>query len=166
MHSRFLSVDKPKQKGGTLVITDIRYNAVMVEDLDEGLKVWKDMFGLEALTEVSTNQFGVTAVMLGRDGQPVIEVMTPANPETALARMMNERKNPRNPKGEGLYMIALEVDDIEATIKQIESEGGRITREDGNSNVAWVHPLATHMVFVELQQKGSGNLGASSRTRS
>ncbi len=150
---------------GEPMITDIRYNAVMVADLDEGLKVWKDMFGLEALTEASTNQFGIRAVMLGKDGQPVIEVMTPASPESALARMMEERKNPRNPNGEGLYMIALEVDDIDATISTIESQGGRVTREEGNSNVAWVHPLSTRMVFVELQQKGSGNLGASGGTR-
>lgn len=148
------------------MITDIRYNAVMVEDLDEGLKVWKDMFGLEALTEASTNSFGIKAVMLGLNGQPVIEVMTPANSDVPLAKMMEERKNPRNPRGEGIYMMALEVDDIDATIKQIESQGGRVQREDGNSNVAWVHPLSTHMVFIELQQKGTGNLGASGGTRS
>ena len=148
------------------MITDIRYNAVMVEDLDEGLKVRKDMFGLEAQTAASTNSFGIKAVMLGLNCQPVIEVMTPANSDVPLAKMMEERKNPRNPKGEGMYMMALEVDDIDATIKQIESQGGRVQREDGNSNVAWVHPLSTHMVFIELQQKGTGNLGASGGSRS
>ncbi len=143
------------------MITDIRYNAVMVEDFDEGIQLWKEMFGLEELNEASTNQFGVKAVMLGHNGQPVIEVMTPAGPETALARMMEERKNPRNPKGEGMYMICLEVDDIEATIKNIESRGGRIQREEGNSNVAWIHPLSSKMVFIELQQRGSGNMSAA-----
>ena len=136
------------------MITDVSYAAVMVEDLDEGLKVWKDMFGLEALTEPSTNMFGIRAVMLGKDGRPFIEVMTPANADTALARMMDERKNARNPKGEGLYMVSMDVDDMEATIAQIEGQGGRVTREEGNANVAWVHPLSTRMVFVELRQRG------------
>ncbi len=143
------------------MITDIRYNAVMVEDLVEGVQLWKDLFGLEELNEATTNQFGIKAQMLGYAGHPVIEVMTPAGPDTALARMMDERKNPRNPKGEGMYMIALEVDDIEATIKTIEAKGGRIQREEGNSNVAWVHPLGTKMVFIELQQQGSRNMGAA-----
>ena len=146
------------------MITDIRYNAVMVGDLEDGVKVWTEMFGLEPLNEVGTNQFGIKAQMLGVGDQPVIEVMTPANPDTALARMMEERKNERNPQGEGLYMIAVEVDDIDATIKNIESKGGRVMREDGNSNVAWVHPLGLHMVFVELQQKDSGSMGAAGRS--
>ena len=143
------------------MITDIRYNAVMVDDLDEGVKVWTYFFGLGPLNEVRTNQFGIKAQMLGNNGHPVIEVMTPAGPDTALARMMNERKNDRNPKGEGMYMIAVEVDDIEATIKGIESKGGRVQREEGNSNVAWVHPVGMHMVFVELQQRGTGSMGAA-----
>ena len=75
--------------------------------------------------------------------------------------MMEERKNERNPKGEGMYMVCLEVDDIEATIKNIEEKGGRIQREEGNSNVAWVHPLGTKMVFIELQQRGAGGMGAA-----
>ena len=135
------------------MITDVSYAAVMVEDLEEGIKVWRDLFGLEALTEASTNAFGIRAVMLGKEGRPFIEVMTPANSDVALARMMEERKNPRNPKGEGLYMVSLDVDDMEATISQIEGQGGRVTREEGNANVAWVHPLSTHMVFVELRKR-------------
>ena len=143
------------------MITDIRYNAVMVENLEEGVQLWKDLFGLEELSQARENQFGIKAQMLGHNGQPIIEIMTPAGPETALARMMNERKNERNAKGEGMYMICLEVDDIKATIENIEAKGGRIQREEGNDNVAWVHPLGTKMVFIELQQRGAGSMGAA-----
>ena len=143
------------------MITDIRYNAVMVEDLEEGVQLWKDLFGLEELSQARENQFGIKAQMLGHNGQPIIEIMTPAGPETALARMMDERKNERNAKGEGMYMICLEVDDIKATIENIEAKGGKIQREEGNDNVAWVHPLGTKMVFIELQQRGAGSMGAA-----
>ena len=143
------------------MITDIRYNAVMVEDLEEGVQLWKDLFGLEELSQARENQFGIKAQMLGHNGQPIIEIMTPAGPDTALARMMNERKNERNLKGEGMYMICLEVDDIKATIENIEAKGGKIQREEGNDNVAWVHPLGTKMVFIELQQRGAGSMGAA-----
>ena len=143
------------------MITDIRYNAVMVENLEEGVQLWKDLFGLEELSQARENQFGIKAQMLGHNGQPIIEIMTPAGPETALARMMDERKNERNAKGEGMYMICLEVDDIKATIENIEAKGGRIQREEGNDNVAWVHPLGTKMVFIELQQRGAGSMGAA-----
>ncbi|MBI4236275.1 MAG: VOC family protein [Chloroflexi bacterium] len=143
------------------MITDIRYVAVMVESLDEGVKVWQGLFGLEPVNQPTANAFGIRAQMLGQKGQPVIEVMEPASPSSALARMMEERKNPRNPRGEGIYMIAVEVDDLAKTIKEIEAKGGRVAREEGNTNVAWVHPLSLHQVFIELQQRGTGSQGAA-----
>ena len=87
--------------------------------------------------------------------------MTPANPDTALARMMEERKNERNPLGEGLYMVCLEVDDVQSTLANIEKMGGKVIREEGNDKVAWVHPLNLKMVLVELQEKGYSNMGAA-----
>ena len=141
--------------------TNIKYNAVMVANLEEGVEIWSKMFGLEPLNKISTNQFGVTAQMLGVDGEAVIEVMTPANADTALARMMEERKNERNPLGEGLYMVCLEVDDVQSTLTNIEKMGGKVIREEGNDKVAWVHPLNLKMVLVELQEKGYSNMGAA-----
>lgn len=136
------------------MITDIRYTGVMVDDLDEGIQLWKDLFGLEPINEINTNQYGVRAQMLGLNGRPFVEVMTPASPDVPLARMMDERKNERNPHGEGVYLVAMEVEDLEETLTNIESKGGRIIRAEGNSNIAWVHPLSTKMVFIELSQKG------------
>lgn len=136
------------------MITNIRYTGVMVDDLDEGLQLWKDLFGLEPINEINTNQYGVRAQMLGLNGRPFVEVMTPASPDVPLARMMDERKNERNPYGEGVYLIAMEVEDLEETLTHIESKGGRIIRAEGNTNIAWVHPLSTKMVFIELSQKG------------
>jgi len=135
------------------VITDLRYVAVMVEKLDDGVKAWQDLLGLEPINQPSVNQWGIRAQMLGRDGRAVVEVMEPARPDAALARLMEERKNPRNPRGEGVYMLSMEVDDLEATLRQIEAKGGRVTREEGNTRTAWVHPLSLHQVFVELTQR-------------
>ena len=147
------------------MITDIRYVAVMVENLDDGVQAWRNLFGMEPVTQPSVNAFGIRAQMLGYNGQPVVEVMEPANPNTALARLMEERRNPRNPRGEGIYMFAVEVDDLAKTVREIEAKGGRVTREEGNANVAWVHPLSLRQVFVELQQRGTGSLGAAGGAR-
>jgi catechol 2,3-dioxygenase-like lactoylglutathione lyase family enzyme len=135
------------------MITDIRYVAVMVENLEEGVKVWQNLLGLEPLNEPSVNQYGIRAQMLGYQGRPVVEVMEPASPESALARLMEERKNPRNPRGEGVYMLSVEVDDLQETLRRIEANGGRVTREEGNDRVAWVHPLSLRHVFIELQER-------------
>jgi len=136
------------------MITDIRYVAVMVEKLEEGVKAWQDLFGLEPINQPSVNQWGIRAQMLGHEGRSVVEVMEPASPDAALARFMEERKNPRNPRGEGIYMLSIEVDDLEATLREMGAKGGRITREEGNERTAWVHPLSLHQVFVEVTQRG------------
>ena len=136
------------------MITNFRYAGVMVSDLDEGIALWKDLFDLEPINEINTNQYGVRAQMLGKDGKPFVEVMTPVGPDVPLAKMMEERKNPRNPGGEGVYLVAMEVDDLEATLKHVESKGAKVIRAEGNSNIAWIHPLSTKMVFLELSQKG------------
>ena len=47
------------------MITNIRYAGVMVDDLDEGLEIWKDLFDLEPVNEINTNQYGVRAQMPG-----------------------------------------------------------------------------------------------------
>ena len=45
------------------VITNIRYAGVMVDDPDERLQIWKDLFDLEPVNEINTNQYGVRAQM-------------------------------------------------------------------------------------------------------
>mgnify|MGYP001225809602 CR=1 FL=1 len=35
--------------------TNIKYNAVMVANLEEGVEIWSKMFGLEPLNQISTN---------------------------------------------------------------------------------------------------------------
>jgi predicted enzyme related to lactoylglutathione lyase len=107
------------------MIMDIRYVAVMVEKLEDGVKAWQELFGLEAVNQPSVNQWGIKAQMLGHQGRSVVEVMEPASADTALGRFMEERKNSRNPRGEGIYMISVEVDDLEATLREMEAKGGR-----------------------------------------
>ena len=81
--------------------------------------------------------------------------MTPSGPETPIGCQMEERKNAKNPKGEGGYLIAIEVDDLEATLAHIESKGGTVIRSDGTSSIVWVHSPSAKMVFIELPQAGS-----------
>ena len=52
------------------------------------------------------------------------------------------------------HPVAIEVDDLEAALKHIESKGGTVIRSDGTASIAWVHPLSTKMVFIELSQAG------------
>ena len=61
--------------------------------------------------------------MMGDGQKAFIEIIEPTNPNSALSRFMEERARPQNPHGEGVYIIGVDVDDLEATIKNIRYFG-------------------------------------------
>ncbi len=130
----------------------IRYFSIAVTDLDEGMKKFENLFGLTAMTEPFEQRWGFKGVMLGNGEDRLIEMIQPSNPESALARFMKERAIPTNPNGEGLYLVSVEVDDINEVVKQIREAGGRVTQDENSPNTAWVHPTTSNFAFMELIQ--------------
>ncbi len=130
----------------------IRYFSIAVTDLDEGMKKFESLFGLTAMTEPFEQRWGFKGVMLGNGEDRLIEMIQPSDPDSALARFMKERAIPSNPNGEGLYLVSVEVDDINETVKQIREAGGRVTQDENSPNTAWVHPTTSNFAFMELTQ--------------
>jgi len=131
---------------------NIRYFSVAVTNIDEGIKLYEDMFGLKQMTPIRETQWGFRSVMMGDGQKSFIEIIEPVNPNSPLARFMKERSRPQNPHGEGVYIIGVDVDDIEATIKNIRDRGGKVAVEPESPDIAWVHPLTTRYAFIELHR--------------
>ena len=130
----------------------LRYFSVAVTNIDEGIKLYQDMFGLKQMTPIRDTRWGFRASYLGDGKTSFIEIVQPIDPNSALARHMKERSRPQNPSGEGVYVIGVEVDDLKATIKQIREHGGKVTEQPESPNSAWVHPLSTKYALIELVQ--------------
>jgi predicted enzyme related to lactoylglutathione lyase len=134
----------------------IRYFAIAVKDLEQSIERFGKLYGLKPMREPNLGRWGFRSAMLASDGERMIELMSPPEDSgSSLERFMKERAIPSNPNGEGLYMIAVTVDDIEKTIKQIESEGGRVARSEDNPNTCWVHPTTSNFTYFELTQESS-----------
>ena len=131
---------------------NIRYFSVAVTNLNEGIKLYEDMFGLQQMTPIREARWGFRNVIMGDGQKRFLEIIEPTNPDSALARFMKERSRPQNPNGEGVYIIGVEVDDLEATIKQIRDCGGKVTQEPESPDMAWVHPLTMRYTFIELHR--------------
>jgi catechol 2,3-dioxygenase-like lactoylglutathione lyase family enzyme len=133
-------------------MADIRfqYFSVAVRDLDEGIERYGKYFGLKPVGEVKDQRWGFKGVMLGTDEGAVLELISPVAEDSALKRFMDMREGDAYPKGEGLYLVGLQVDELEARLQQVEAAGGRITREGESPNLGWVHPLSNGNVMVEL----------------
>ncbi|MFC1942269.1 VOC family protein [Chloroflexota bacterium] len=130
----------------------IMFFSVAVSNIEEGIEQYKGMFGLKQMSNIGETQFGFRSVMMGDGQKRFLEIVEPTNPDSALARFMKGRSRSQNPNGEGIHYIAVEVDDLEATVKQIRACGGKVAQEPEDPDVAWVHPLSLRSTFIELRR--------------
>jgi methylmalonyl-CoA/ethylmalonyl-CoA epimerase len=126
---------------------------IVVENLDESLKTYCDSLGFTLLQRVAIPEQLVEAAFLDA-GNGTIELIAPtdigADGASGTARFLQNR-------GEGPHHICFEVEDIEAALAALRSQGLRLIDETPRRGVhglvAFVHPKATHGVMIELLQK-------------
>ena len=125
----------------------INHVAVVVEDIDEALKFWRDAFGL-LLHERRNNEDEKVEIAFLPIGESEIELVAPTTDDSGVAKYLAK-------KGSGLHHLCVEVDDIVVAIKQITDSGAELindapkSRPDG-TKYAFVHPKSTGGVLVEL----------------
>jgi methylmalonyl-CoA/ethylmalonyl-CoA epimerase len=128
----------------------IEHIAVVVEDLDQALATFEQLFGVQASSrEVVASQ--KTEAALLPIGDSNIELISPRGNE-GLQRFIERR-------GSGLHHVAIEVDDLEQTLDALRQAGTKLIDETPRvgargHRVAFVHPKATNGVLVELVQVG------------
>jgi predicted enzyme related to lactoylglutathione lyase len=130
--------------------TRFQYFSVAVRDLDAAIERYERYFGLKQTSEVNEQRWGFRGCMMGTDDGNMIELIEPSRDDSALKRFMDMRAGEAYPDGEGLYLVGMQVDDIEAAVQRVEAGGGKVTREAESPNSAWVHPLSNGNVLVEL----------------
>lgn len=131
----------------------IHHYNVAVHDLDEAVANYTSRFGMQIIGERGHNELGnFDFQALGYDGSPITRLITPSSETSPVHRLMRERANDLNPHGEGMYMVAYDCDDVAAFCDQVEANGGRVQRAPSGHN-AWVHPTASHFVFMEVVQR-------------
>ncbi len=132
-----------------------RHFTVAVHDLDEAVEGYRTRLGMEPTAERAHNSIGnFDFVPMGYDGKALLNLLTPSSEESPIYRLMQDRVNPLNPHGEGMYLMAFETEDTEAVAKQVEENGGRVNRAPNSSNI-WIHPTSTNFVLMELFQTAS-----------
>ena len=127
----------------------INHLGIATKGIDEALKFWSDALGLENVhTEIVEDQ-KVKVAMLPI-GESRVELLEPTSPDSPISKFLEKR-------GGGIHHIAVEVDDIEASLANLKSQGMRLIDETPRIGaegclVAFVHPAATGGVLLELVQ--------------
>jgi methylmalonyl-CoA/ethylmalonyl-CoA epimerase len=129
-------------------IKKINHVAIVVRDIEESLKFWEFALGLE-LHHVEDVPSQASKVAFIPIGDSEIELVQPTTEDSGMAAYLEKR-------GEGMHHLCIEVDDIEAKIKELKDAGVRLINETAQvlpgRKMAFIHPKSASGVLVELYE--------------
>lgn len=130
-------------------IKRVEHIAIAVKDLEAAKRIFEEKLGLALEYEEELPQYGTKLAMFPVR-ETYLELLQAMAPGTETDRWIAER-------GEGLYHICLEVDDIQAALAELKAKGVRLLDErprvgHGNTQIAFLDPQSTANVLIELVQ--------------
>lgn len=128
-------------------ILRIRHITLAVRDLDQARATFEALLGEPASDAAMVQAFGIRAQDLPL-GEDTLQLAAPLEVDTALMRFIERR-------GEGVYNIALEVEDLDATVAELAERGIRVSEPveaTPGLRSAFITMSATHGMSVQLVQ--------------
>ncbi len=117
---------------------------VRVKDFEAGIETWRDKFG-QTLDRIDESEaLGIKQAFFNLENGGFIEVVAPINDESAVGRAVASR-------GEGIHTIAMEVDDLETTVKHLQTNGVQLIGV-GTPQV-FIHPKSANGILVQLTKQ-------------
>jgi methylmalonyl-CoA/ethylmalonyl-CoA epimerase len=125
----------------------IEHIAIAVKSMKDSRALFESKLGFELEYEEHLPQYH-TRLAMYPIGETYIELLESDRPDTETSRWIAER-------GEGLFHICLEVDNIEAALTELRQKGVKLIDErprigHANSKIAFLDPKSTGNVLIEL----------------
>lgn len=123
----------------------IDHVGIVVKDLEEGVATFERNFGFTRTPgrggEVAALGIKNAFVPVGGSDLEFIQAVTEEGPVATFAK----------DRGEGIFMVSLEVEDIAAAVEELRARGARVG--DPRNNIAFVSTRSTHGVNLQLVQR-------------
>jgi methylmalonyl-CoA/ethylmalonyl-CoA epimerase len=129
----------------------IHHLGVAVEDLDEAVTTYEQIFGARLEHRETVPEQGVEAASL-KVGEGRVELLASLGEETPVGKFLIKR-------GPGMHHVAYEVADVRAAIGELAEQGVELVDEEPRQGlfgleVAFLHPDAVGGVLSELVTDG------------
>ena len=128
-------------------ILGIHHVTAAVRELDEARAALAALFGAEAGPVDTVPAFAVRSTELAL-GEGRLELVSPLGHDSAVQRYIERR-------GEGFYTLALEVDDLDAALRELIGRGVRVSEPVESApgeRSAFITMAATHGLSIQLVQ--------------
>lgn len=127
----------------------INHVAIVVPDVDEALKFWRDALGL-TLNHVERNEEEAVQIAFLPTGESEVELLAPITEDSGVAKYLSK-------KGAGLHHLCIEVEHIEAVLSRLVAHHIDLINDTpklrpNGIKYAFVHPKSTGGVLLELYE--------------
>ncbi|HPE69867.1 MAG TPA: methylmalonyl-CoA epimerase [Thermotogota bacterium] len=130
-----------------MAVGKIDHVGIAVQSLEEALGLFRDALGLsfQGTEELPDRHLKVAFLQVGESR---FELLEPTDPESTVYKFLQK-------KGEGIHHVALNVENIEESMKSLEQKGYTLLDKtpkpgSGGTRIAFVHPKSTNGVLLEL----------------
>ena len=130
------------------MLKKIHHVGVVVPNLDESLRFWRDTLGLHFTKSATIQDQGVRAALL-KVGESEIELLEPLNPDNGVGKFLARR-------GGGMHHMCFETDSVELELDGARAKGLALIDQKPRPGLAgmicFLHPKATRGVLIEYAQ--------------
>ena len=116
---------------------------IAVNSLDQSIPTYEKILGKKPERVEDLRGQGVRAADFYLDQGRFIELVEPLGPDTPVGKGLARR-------GEGVWCIAMAVDDMQETIKQFKDNGTQLIEHEGG---AFIHPKSANGVLIQLIER-------------
>jgi methylmalonyl-CoA/ethylmalonyl-CoA epimerase len=126
----------------------IHHIGVVVPNLEEAYRFWRDTLGLEFTRSATIEEQGVKAALL-KVGESEIELLEPLSPDNGVGKFLVRR-------GGGLHHLCFETDDVGRELEGARAKGLPLIDQSPRQGLAgmicFLHPKAARGVLIEYAQ--------------
>ncbi|MEX0746562.1 MAG: methylmalonyl-CoA epimerase [Rhodothermales bacterium] len=125
----------------------LEHIGIAVSDIDEALRVWREVLGVEPYKVEAIERDGIRTHFLS-GGSAKIELLEATRPTSAIGGFLEKR-------GAGLHHLAFEVEDLASTLDRLRSHGYTPVDSEPRPGadgkmITFLHPRQTAGVLIEL----------------
>jgi methylmalonyl-CoA/ethylmalonyl-CoA epimerase len=126
-------------------IKRIHHLTVAVRDLEGARLTFEQLFGVQGERAAEVPAFGISVIDVPV-GDAVLQLASPTGGDNPVMRFLER-------KGEGFYNLALEIEDLDETLRELASQGVRVSEPvelEPGVRSAFVTMAATHGLSLQL----------------
>jgi methylmalonyl-CoA epimerase len=127
-----------------MTFNGVDHVAIRVKDIDDAIATWRDKFGMELDRTAESVELGIKHAFFQLANGSFLELVAPTDKQSAVGKAISSR-------GEGIHIVSLNVDDLDATVEHLQENGVQLIGVD--SPQVFIHPKSANGVLVHLAPK-------------